>query len=180
MLLMEALKSWLLIGRVNLILTNGLSFTFWSQPLWKRMKLSVRGPKRRLWLSEIEMAQNFEMSYRWKLNITPFETCPIKMEFTLEFLIENTPTVVIKKLFCAPNTNTIWVLIIIITNEIVIFHKPSQLGMRYKYLSILFDSKLHENEPLVLNCANSASQEVLGSGKLREIEKWFWRIWWYW
>ena len=89
------------------------------------------------------------------------------MEFTLEFLIENTPTVVIKKMFCAPNTNTIWVLIIIITIKIVIFHKPSQLGMRYKYLSILFE--LHENEPFVLNCANSASQEVLGSGKLREI-----------
>ena len=33
MLLMEALKSWLLIGRANLISTNGLSFTFWSQPL---------------------------------------------------------------------------------------------------------------------------------------------------
>ena len=32
MLLMEALKSWLLIGRANLISTNGLSFTFCSQP----------------------------------------------------------------------------------------------------------------------------------------------------
>ena len=30
-LLMEALKSWLLIGRANLISINGLSFTFWSQ-----------------------------------------------------------------------------------------------------------------------------------------------------
>ena len=33
-LLMENLKYWLLIGRANLILTNGLSFTVCSQPLW--------------------------------------------------------------------------------------------------------------------------------------------------
>ena len=33
-LLMEALKSWLLIGRANLISINGLSFTFWSQAFW--------------------------------------------------------------------------------------------------------------------------------------------------
>ena len=31
-LFMEDLKSWLLISRANLILTNGLSFTLWSQP----------------------------------------------------------------------------------------------------------------------------------------------------
>ena len=31
---MEALKSWLLIGRANLISINGLSFTFWSQAFW--------------------------------------------------------------------------------------------------------------------------------------------------
>lgn len=31
-LLMENLKYWLLIGRANLILTNGLSFTVCSQP----------------------------------------------------------------------------------------------------------------------------------------------------
>jgi len=31
-LLMENLKYWLLIGRANLILTNGLSFTVYSQP----------------------------------------------------------------------------------------------------------------------------------------------------
>ena len=33
-LLMENLKYWLLIGRANLILTNGLSFTVCSQPFW--------------------------------------------------------------------------------------------------------------------------------------------------
>ena len=34
-LLMENLKYWLLIGRANLISTNGLSFTVWSQPFAK-------------------------------------------------------------------------------------------------------------------------------------------------
>ena len=37
-LLMEVLKSWLLIGRANLISTNGLSFTFWSQPFGNLLK----------------------------------------------------------------------------------------------------------------------------------------------
>merc|ERR1712074_191323 len=38
-LLMENLKYWLLIGRANLILTNGLSFTVCSQPLGKILKV---------------------------------------------------------------------------------------------------------------------------------------------
>ena len=36
-LLMENLKYWLLIGRANLISTNGLSFTVCSQPFCSRM-----------------------------------------------------------------------------------------------------------------------------------------------
>ena len=39
-LLMENLKYWLLIGRANLILTNGLSFTVCSQPFGKHSPIS--------------------------------------------------------------------------------------------------------------------------------------------
>ena len=45
-LLMEALKSWLLIGRANFISTNGLSFALGSQPLQKMQNIydsSIRG-----------------------------------------------------------------------------------------------------------------------------------------
>merc|ERR1712090_39753 len=45
-LLMENLKYWLLIGRANLILTNGLSFTVCSQPfkLFWVLKLKIGPP----------------------------------------------------------------------------------------------------------------------------------------
>ena len=42
-LLMENLKYWLLIGRANLISTNGLSFTVCSQPFWTYASASLLG-----------------------------------------------------------------------------------------------------------------------------------------
>ena len=61
MLLMEVLKSWLLIGRANLISINGLSFTFWSQAFW----LSRRDRKLLIHGIPPEFSGNGEIPLKW-------------------------------------------------------------------------------------------------------------------
>ena len=58
---MEALKSWLLIGRANLISINGLSFTFWSQAFW----LSRRDRKLLIHGIPPEFSGNGEIPLKW-------------------------------------------------------------------------------------------------------------------